>query len=948
MLHHRHGGLRWARALVLVIAVVALASTFAAPPGARARSSDLSPRFGPGNEVSMGSRESGLFFEYTIEGADCGERQGDGSVTCTLTSDRVTASGTLYVSLGEGLYTRPSAEAKLGGSSGTPEENAVAWPPDDLRDAEGYVGGPFEHEESFDFAYDVQPGDAYVALSVWVGKVNGASDGFGVGAWMYPPAATPTVSPGCSSVLLSYSPDPPRAGDDVYLNAGVSATVSNAPDFYDRWEVDGSPLSGSVIEEWSGCAEAVKYVFFCDGAERFETMILPGGDCLEGVGWRGVVGAAGLAAAAAAAAVGLRRARKGRKSKGPEEYILQLSVDEVRIAAGQSAPVTATVWQVTPQGGYVPAPQASLRLAVSPTPAGLRALPASGMGTLTFQVAADASCPGGTGSVQVQGRAGGTYYRSTVTVEVGGRYSVEVALQDPQRVVPPAPGEVWAYARVTATAPVPQAELDKLTGALRFSVVGPNAGAVEMRDEQLSGGWKAVRLFQAPARVSGAGSPALAAQGMAAGSPLRGQVELVLKRQAELAFTPAELTLKAGRPAELVIALLEVRSPAPAEPVAGARISVQPPGQDCGLAIAPLEGPGPLKVRLLLPKLPEEEETIYLAVRGEAAGLEPVTASYAVEIAMEYGVEMRRPEDVAKRGTHARAQLGLPPEGGVTAHAVALDLSEEPAAPDDLMSRQIGIAMRGANQKLVTVGAETFAGGAQTAELRFVWPGEGEAMEEGDPELVAQLKVGSRSVEGSARVSLDECRLAVLKKDMAGVAARLAEQGWYVRNPLLGGATGPVLDKGYQAWSVVWDWTAGWVAQRGRGRRCEEFVAETQADVLRAVRRVYGDRARLETMVVIEQSTVQPRSGWWDSTVDTLDGLYDINHILFKLTAPNRAEYSIDFWEHMRYPSVRPPIVEAWGTTVGTWLRRMAGDINVSAPFSSHQVLQAGTVPGVR
>ncbi|HNS50871.1 MAG TPA: hypothetical protein PKO09_06780 [Anaerolineae bacterium] len=1061
-----------ALAAVAVVLVVVLGM----PPGARAHSSDLSPRLGPGNEVSMGSRESGLFYEYTIEGADCGERQADGSVTCTLTSDRVTASGTLYVSLGDSLYTRPSAEAKLGGSAGTPEENVVSWPPPELRDAEGYVSGPFEHEESFDFSYDVQPEDAYVALTVWVGKVNGASEGAGVGAWMYRPAATPTVSPECSSVPLSYSPDPPRAGDDVYLNAGVSSTVGNAPGFYSRWELDGDPLSGSVIEEWSGCAEAVKYVYFCEGAERFETMILPGGDCLEGVGWRGVVGAAGLAAAAAAAAVGLRRARRGRKSKGPEEYILQLSVDEVKIAAGQSAPVTATVWQVTPQGGYVPAPQASLRLAVSPTPAGLKALPASGMGTLTFQVSADAGCPGGTGSVQVQGRAGGTYYRSTVTVEVGSRYSVEMACQDPQRLVPAAPGEVWAYARVVSAVPLPQADLDKLTRTIRFSITGPNAGAVEMRDEQFSNGWQAVRLFQVPAKVSGPGSPTLLAQATVGGSPLKpGELELSLKtpvvlsawvrggkeadlvydargkswdipdvhiyfhapgddrvavkpsfpygfasppvvvapallvvqeffgsekpdqfllrlkpapgadlakaagagsavlrvtvtaidteskqpytagvtlrlkRQAELQFSPKEMKLKPGQPADLEITLSEVGGSGSAAPVPGARISLQPSRQIDGLTIAPLDGPSPLKVQLQLEEVPEDDEEYHLEVRGEAAGLDPVAAPYPVEIATDYAVEFRYPEDLSKRGEHRRSQFGLPPDTGLTAHAVALDRSQDPAAPDDMVTKKVLISPRGSNEKCVDSGAEAFAGGAQTTELRFVWPGEGVVMEDDDPELVAQLKLGEQPVEGTALLNLDECRLAVLRRDLDGVAGRLFQQGWYVRNPLLGGATGPVLDYGYRAWSFVWDWTAGWVAQRGRGRTCQEFVEETRADVLKAVRRVYGDRARLETMVVREVTEIQTRPDWWGGTMDYLDSWYPINHILFKLTAPKRKEYSIDFWEHFRYPTVHPPVLESWATTVTTWLKRLEGDINVGVPFTEQDEIQPGkTPPAVR
>ena len=891
---------------------------------------------------------------------------------------------------------------------------------------------------------------------------------------MYPPAATetPLASADCGPVLLSYSPDPPQAGDDVYLNAGVSSTVSNATGFYSRWEVDGDPLPRSVIEEWDGCSEAIKYVYYCEGAERVETMILPGADCLEGVGWRGAVGVAGLAAAAAAAAVGLRRVRKGRKSKGPEEYILQLSVDEVKIAAGQSAPVTATVWQVTTQGGYVPAPQASLSLEVSPTPAGLKALPASGMGSLAFNISADASCPGGVGSVQVQGRASGTYYRSTVTVEVGARYSVEVACRDPQRVVPAAPGEVWAYARVVPADPQPQAELDKLTRTIHFSLTGPNAGAVEMRDVQFSNGWQAVRLFQMPAKVSGPGSPTLLGQVTVGGSPLKpGQLELSLKtpvvlgawvrgakeadvvydaqgkswdipdvqiyfhepgddrvavqpsfpygfasppvvvapallvvheffggnqpdqfvlrlkpapgvdlakaagtgqavirvtvtaidteskkpytadatlrlkRQADLQFYPREMTLKPGQPADLEITLCEVGGSGPAVPVPGARISVHPSKQIDGLTIAPLDGPSPLKVRLLLENLPHDDEEFDLEVRGEAAGLDPVAAAYRVEIVLDFAVEFRYPEDVAKQGTHRRSQLGLPPDTGLTAHAVALDRSRDPAAPDDVATKQVLISPRGSNQKCVNSSAESFAGGAQTVELRFVWPGDGVVMEDDDPELAAQLKLGTEPVEATALVNLDECRLAVLRRDLDGVSSRLFQQGWYVRNPLLGGATGPVLDYGYQAYSFVWDWTAGWVAQRGRGRTCQEFVEETKADVLRAVRRVYGGRAGLETMFVKEVSTFDGRSDWWGGTIDYLDSKYPINHILFKLTVPNRKEYSIDFWEHFRYPSVHPPVLESWGTTVATWLKRMEGDIDVGAPFAQQELLQRGTFP---
>jgi hypothetical protein len=194
MRQRRHFLKERARPLSLAIVVLALlAPTLGAPAATQASSSSLAPRLGPGNHMSMGSRESGIYFEYTLDGADCGERQSDGGITCTLTSDMVTASGTLYVSLGEGLYTRPSAEAKLGQEWAPTEEwQQVSWPPDEMRDAEGYVSGPFEHEEAFNFSWDVKPELGVVIFNVWVGKVNGSSEGAGVGAWMYPPAATDT------------------------------------------------------------------------------------------------------------------------------------------------------------------------------------------------------------------------------------------------------------------------------------------------------------------------------------------------------------------------------------------------------------------------------------------------------------------------------------------------------------------------------------------------------------------------------------------------------------------------------------------------------------------------------------------------------------------------------------------------------------------------------------
>jgi hypothetical protein len=211
-----HRVTHWARTLILAVVVMGLlAPAFVAPAHSQARTSVLAPRLGPGNQVTMGSRESGIFFEYTLTGAECGERQRDGAVTCTLTSDTVTASGTLYNSLGEGLYTRPTAEAKLGQQwAPVAAWKQVSWPPPEMRDAEGYVSGPFEHEEAFAFSWDVKPELGVVIFNVWVGKVNGASEGVGVGAWMYPPAATdtPEAPVPTDTPVPTTTPVPPAGG----------------------------------------------------------------------------------------------------------------------------------------------------------------------------------------------------------------------------------------------------------------------------------------------------------------------------------------------------------------------------------------------------------------------------------------------------------------------------------------------------------------------------------------------------------------------------------------------------------------------------------------------------------------------------------------------------------------------------------------------------------------
>ena len=213
MLLQRHRLALQARTLVLVLVVAGLlAPTFGAPSDTRAYSSSLAPRLGPGNQFTMGSRESGIFLEYTLTGAECGELRSDGGVTCTLTSDTVTASGTMYLSGGEDYFT-VGMYAKLDPFSGS--KGDVMWPgPDENPN----ILGPFEHEESFAFTYEVDPERAEygggVSFSVHVEKSSGdyedyRAEDFYAGAQMYAPtaAAKPTATggkPPCQDPLSFY------------------------------------------------------------------------------------------------------------------------------------------------------------------------------------------------------------------------------------------------------------------------------------------------------------------------------------------------------------------------------------------------------------------------------------------------------------------------------------------------------------------------------------------------------------------------------------------------------------------------------------------------------------------------------------------------------------------------------------------------------------------------
>ena len=191
MPHRKRVAARRAGSTALMAIAAALVLSLGMPHGVWAHASAAAPRPGPGNKVSMGSRASGLYFDYTLTGAECGEPRSDGGVTCILTSDKVAVSGTMYLSGDEGSFG-VQMYARLSPFSGS--KGDVIWPWN-----EGWVSntveGPFEHEESFAFTYEVDPEyGGTIDFSVGVSRVSSASENLAIGVamWIYPLAATET------------------------------------------------------------------------------------------------------------------------------------------------------------------------------------------------------------------------------------------------------------------------------------------------------------------------------------------------------------------------------------------------------------------------------------------------------------------------------------------------------------------------------------------------------------------------------------------------------------------------------------------------------------------------------------------------------------------------------------------------------------------------------------
>lgn len=140
----------------------------------------------------------------------------------------------------------------------------------------------------------------------------------------------------------------------------------------------------------------------------------------EDSSWVVIVG--GIAAVAVAAAVIARILKNRPKKKGeqpPEQYILQLSKDTLKVSPEKSDSFTASVWKVTEAGGLVPVPTATIQVTAPPGVPALSIAPTSGTGSLTPVVSLSQS-PGVASTrvtVTASDRGGSVSAQVTVTFE---------------------------------------------------------------------------------------------------------------------------------------------------------------------------------------------------------------------------------------------------------------------------------------------------------------------------------------------------------------------------------------------------------------------------------------------------------------------------------------------------------------------------------------------------
>ena len=310
---------------------------------------------GPSGVIDDGWRQ----LEWQMSGVDIGDHYYSGPDRCwtgpiKVTSSTVTFSGVLRASVAEDLVTTASMSAYLLNHS-TGEIYEVKWP-DGAKGETGDLGKPgaLSHELPFSFTVKVSPGQAVWATAS-VSECGGVCD--------------------LTGLCFFSEPAPDTLAGEPTLAPTASPTAE--------------PLATATPKKrvsWVGV--------------------------VVGVGAVGMVAVAGLATAAALAL----RSRGKRAQQEEAHYILQLSADRIELAPGESKPLTVTAWRVTAEGGYVPAPEASIQVQVPPQTSWLQVVPVTGQGSLQCTVSLRQPVTAGDVRLVVTGLAGGARTEAAVTV----------------------------------------------------------------------------------------------------------------------------------------------------------------------------------------------------------------------------------------------------------------------------------------------------------------------------------------------------------------------------------------------------------------------------------------------------------------------------------------------------------------------------------------------------
>jgi len=134
----------------------------------------------------------------------------------------------------------------------------------------------------------------------------------------------------------------------------------------------------------------------------------------------------GLATVGVVAAVSRwARLRIGRRGPAPR-YVLQLSRERVELAPGESKNLTATAWRVLPKGGYTAAPEARVRLRLTPPSGDLHIEPTVGQGSCRSRISAGYGAREGEFTVAAEATAEGVRATASALVVVRASHELEL------------------------------------------------------------------------------------------------------------------------------------------------------------------------------------------------------------------------------------------------------------------------------------------------------------------------------------------------------------------------------------------------------------------------------------------------------------------------------------------------------------------------------------------